>query len=169
MYIMFVHHTTSIFAKLRIWCFEHSGDISCSLLVNPNHTDESWEGRDTCLWIYVYIYIYLYIYIYCHICVAILLFSILTSATMQGQNCLPPYCFQEIKRNFAEDIFFKQFLILWKDIFVEQFFLISKRHMFQWMRIIFSPKICSSMIISMVQESVILKYQSQKDQLDITC
>ena len=29
-----------------------SGDISCSLLVNPNHTDESWEGRNTCMWIY---------------------------------------------------------------------------------------------------------------------
>ena len=25
-------------------CFEHSGNISCSLLVNPSHTDESWEG-----------------------------------------------------------------------------------------------------------------------------
>ena len=27
------------------------GDISCSLLANPSHTDESWEGRNTCLWI----------------------------------------------------------------------------------------------------------------------
>ena len=25
--------------------FEHSGDISCSLPVNPSHTDESWEER----------------------------------------------------------------------------------------------------------------------------
>ena len=32
--------------------FEHSGDISCSLLVNPSHTNESWEGRNTCMWIY---------------------------------------------------------------------------------------------------------------------
>ena len=57
-YFLFVHHTTSILAKLSTWCFEHSGDISCSLLVNPSHTDESWEGRNTCLWIYMYIYIY---------------------------------------------------------------------------------------------------------------
>ena len=35
---------------------EHSGDISCSLLVNPSHTDESWAGRKTCLWIYINIY-----------------------------------------------------------------------------------------------------------------
>ena len=36
-------------------------------VVNPSHTDESWEGRNTCLWIYLWIYIYIYIYIY--ICV----------------------------------------------------------------------------------------------------
>ena len=69
--VLFVHHTTSILAKLSTWCFEHSGDISCSLLVNPSHTDESWEGRNTCMWIYtclwIYIYIYIYIYEY-HIC-----------------------------------------------------------------------------------------------------
>ena len=60
---LFVHHTTSILAKLSTWCFEHSSDISCSLLVNQSHTDESWEGRNTCMWIY-YIYTYiLYIYI----------------------------------------------------------------------------------------------------------
>ena len=40
-------------AKLSTWCFEHFGDISCSLLVNPSNTDESWEGR-----IYIYIYIH---------------------------------------------------------------------------------------------------------------
>ena len=34
------------------WCFEHCGDISCSLLVNSSHTDELWEGRNTCMWIY---------------------------------------------------------------------------------------------------------------------
>ena len=33
-------------AKLSIWCFEHSGDIGCSLLVNPSHTDESWEVQN---------------------------------------------------------------------------------------------------------------------------
>ena len=51
-YFLFTHHTASILANLRTWCFEHSGNISCSLLVNTNHTDESWEGRNTCLWIY---------------------------------------------------------------------------------------------------------------------
>ena len=51
-YFLFVHHTTSILANLSTWCFEHSGDISCSLLVNPSHTDESWEGRNTWMWIY---------------------------------------------------------------------------------------------------------------------
>ena len=52
-YFLFVHHTTSILAKLSTWCFEHSGDISCSLLVNPSHSDESWEGQNTCMWIYM--------------------------------------------------------------------------------------------------------------------
>ena len=51
-YFFFVHPTTSILAKLSTWCFEHSGDISCSLLVNLSHTNESWEGRNTSLWIY---------------------------------------------------------------------------------------------------------------------
>ena len=40
---------------------EHSY-ISYSLLVNSSHTNESWEGRNTCLWIYIYI-LYIYIYI----------------------------------------------------------------------------------------------------------
>ena len=30
-------------------------------MFNPSHTDESWEGRNTCMWIYIYIYIYIYI------------------------------------------------------------------------------------------------------------
>ena len=51
-YFLFVNHTTSILAKPCTWCLEHPGDISCSLLVNLSHTDESWEGRNTCLWIY---------------------------------------------------------------------------------------------------------------------
>ena len=38
-----------ILVKLGTWCFERSGDISCSLLVNLSCTDESWEGRNTCL------------------------------------------------------------------------------------------------------------------------
>ena len=71
-YFLFVHHTTSILAKLSTWCFEHSGDIRSSLLVNPSHTDESWEGRTTCLWIHnIYIYISLYLSIY--ICIYIYL------------------------------------------------------------------------------------------------
>ena len=60
----FVHHTASILAKLSTWCFYQSGEISCSLLVNPSHTDESWEGWNTCLWIYTNIYICIYIYRY---------------------------------------------------------------------------------------------------------
>ena len=39
-------------------CCLVTSDISCSLLVNPSHTEESWKGRNTCLWIYIYIYIY---------------------------------------------------------------------------------------------------------------
>ena len=30
--------------NLSTWCFDHSGDYSCSLIVNPSHTDKSWEG-----------------------------------------------------------------------------------------------------------------------------
>ena len=37
---------------------EHSGDISCSLLVNLSHTAESWAGRNKCLWIYIIYYYY---------------------------------------------------------------------------------------------------------------
>ena len=48
---IFCSFTTSILAELNIWCFEHSGDISCSLLINPSHTDKSWAGRNTCMWI----------------------------------------------------------------------------------------------------------------------
>ena len=66
-YFLFVYHTTSILAKLSTRCFEQSGDISCSLIVDPSHTDEFWEGWNTCLWIYIYIYIYIHIYIYIYI------------------------------------------------------------------------------------------------------
>ena len=48
---IFCSFTTSILVKLSTCCFELSGDISYSLLVNPSHTDESWAGRNTCMWI----------------------------------------------------------------------------------------------------------------------
>ena len=48
---IYIHHTTNILAKLSTRCFEHSGDISCSLLVYPSHTDE-YIGRNTCMCIY---------------------------------------------------------------------------------------------------------------------
>ena len=59
-YFLFVHHTTCILIELSSWCFEHSGGVSVSLIVNLSHTDESWEGRNTCLWIYIYIYKYIF-------------------------------------------------------------------------------------------------------------
>ena len=43
-------------------CLEHFGEINCSLLVDPSHSDESWKGRNTCLRIYIHICIYIYIY-----------------------------------------------------------------------------------------------------------
>ena len=33
--------------------------MSCSLLVNPSHTDESGEGQNMAIYIYIYIYIYI--------------------------------------------------------------------------------------------------------------
>ena len=58
-YSLFIHHTTSVLAKFSTWCFVHSGAISCSLLVNPSHTDESWDGRreGRNKWLCIYIYI----------------------------------------------------------------------------------------------------------------
>ena len=49
---LFAHHTISILAKTSTWCFEQSGEVSCSLLVNTSHTDEPWEARNTYLLIY---------------------------------------------------------------------------------------------------------------------
>ena len=49
-YVWYIYGVLDIYA-LNLF-IEHSGDISCSLLVNPSHTGESWEGRNTCLWIY---------------------------------------------------------------------------------------------------------------------
>ena len=51
-YFLFIHYTTRILVKFSTCCFEHSGDISSSLLVNLIHTDESLGGRNMCLWIY---------------------------------------------------------------------------------------------------------------------
>ena len=48
-YFLFVHYTASILAKLSTCSFEDSGDICCSLLVNPSHNDESWQRRNACL------------------------------------------------------------------------------------------------------------------------
>ena len=48
---IYIYIYNCFLAKLSTWCFEYSGDISCSLLVNLSHTDESWEGRNTCPWI----------------------------------------------------------------------------------------------------------------------
>ena len=54
-------------------CLEHSGDIICSLFVDPSRTGESWEGRNMYMYIYIYIYIYpIYIYIYIHIYIYII-------------------------------------------------------------------------------------------------
>ena len=40
-----------ILHSLLIFYLQHSRDISCSLLVNLSHTDESWVGGIMCLWI----------------------------------------------------------------------------------------------------------------------
>ena len=40
-YIYMYIYIYYILAKLSTWYFEHFGDISCSLFVNPGHTDES--------------------------------------------------------------------------------------------------------------------------------
>ena len=53
---MFVHSPEEIWQSSAPY-LEHSGDIGYSLLVEPRHTDESWEGH-----IYIYIYIYIYLY-----------------------------------------------------------------------------------------------------------
>ena len=65
-YFSFVHHTTSILAKLSTWCIEHSVEINCSLLVSLSHTDESREGR-TRPHIYIYIYTHAHTYTHTHI------------------------------------------------------------------------------------------------------
>ena len=76
-------------AKLSTWCFKHSGDISCSLLVNPSHIDESWEGRNTCMWISIYLSISIYIYIYIYI----FIYAVCTKSNQinASKNCLATF------------------------------------------------------------------------------
>ena len=89
-YFLFAHHTASILAKLSTWCFEHSSDISCSLLVNPSHTDDSWERRNTCMYIYMmnvqnmYIYIYTHTHIYIYIYIWLNLYIWFTISSCYG-------------------------------------------------------------------------------------
>ena len=35
-------------------CWLHLNKICCFLLVHPSHTDESWAGRNTCMWISIW-------------------------------------------------------------------------------------------------------------------
>ena len=51
MFFFFVHRTANILTKVGTCYLEHSDNMNCSLLVNPRHTDESWEVR---LYIYVF-------------------------------------------------------------------------------------------------------------------
>ena len=60
-YFLVVHHTISILGKLSTWCFEHSGDISCSLY-SLTQAPVMSPGKDetrVCGNIYIYIYIYI--------------------------------------------------------------------------------------------------------------
>ena len=56
--IIICFFTIRIVAMLRTRYFGQSSDISCSLLVNLSHTDESGAGPNTCLWIFT-LWIYL--------------------------------------------------------------------------------------------------------------
>ena len=73
--VLTLYHSKVYIYYVSYSCLEHSGDISCSLLVNPGHTDEFWEGRNTCLWIYIIYIIYIYIY-YIHIYIYIYIYII---------------------------------------------------------------------------------------------
>ena len=48
---IYIYIYTYIYDLYIQFIYEHSDDISCCLVVNPSHTDESWEGRNTCMWI----------------------------------------------------------------------------------------------------------------------
>ena len=49
-----MHYIYTIYTNILLNIY-----ILYTLLVNPSHSDESWEGRNTCQWIYIYIYIYI--------------------------------------------------------------------------------------------------------------
>ena len=49
-----MHYIYTIYTNILLTIY-----ILYTLLVNPSHSDESWEGRNTCQWIYIYIYIYI--------------------------------------------------------------------------------------------------------------
>ena len=104
-YFFVVHHITSLLAELSTWCLEHSGYISCSLLVNPSHTDESWEGRNTCLWIYIYIYIYIYICMFLNMCVCVFVY---VCVYMCVEPRIRQKCFWKIRKTLLK-IRFEQF------------------------------------------------------------
>ena len=60
-YFLFVYHTTSILAKLSNWCFDEHSLVTSVVLYSLTRatlsvSDESWEWRNTCMWIYIYIY-----------------------------------------------------------------------------------------------------------------
>ena len=81
-YFLVVHHTISILGKLSTWCFEHSGDISCSLysltqapVMSPGK-DETRVCGNIYIYIYIYIYITTYITIYIYIYLYIYIYAI---------------------------------------------------------------------------------------------
>ena len=39
------------FGNLSTWCFKGYEDVSCCLVVSLSHTDQSWERRNTFVWI----------------------------------------------------------------------------------------------------------------------
>ena len=55
MYVYIVNVYIYICIYMYIYIERERERESCSLLVNPNYTDESWEGQNTCLLIYIYI------------------------------------------------------------------------------------------------------------------
>ena len=52
-----MHYIYTIYTNILLNIY-----ILYTLLVNPSHSDESWEGRNTCQWIYIYIYYMLYLF-----------------------------------------------------------------------------------------------------------
>ena len=62
----FVHHTTSILAKLSSWCSEHS--VTSVVLYSSTRASLMSPGKDETYIYNIYIYIYIYIYIKLKIC-----------------------------------------------------------------------------------------------------